>query len=101
MYDDDALRGLYQFLRSTGEAPLRKMVVANTFTENHFQILLKIVRGTSEDEFLSHCRQQDFPKVRLSPSQAALKETFWSKCMEACEKVGLISKSNQVMPSAA
>lgn len=91
MYSHDEVKSLHGFLRSTGEGNLMKMLVGGRMTEVHVRVLLKVVRGINEDEFVSHFEANSFPKVKLSPAETALKETFWAVCAEGCSKVGLLT----------
>lgn len=78
--------GLYQFLQQTPEQGLRKMLVdPKAFTEPHFNMLLKIVRGCDEATFTAHFEKADFPKIKFGPAEQKVKEKFWAD-VEACMK---------------
>lgn len=90
MYAVEDLKALNEFLRSTPEAGLKKMLIGGVFTENHLRILLKVARATSADEFATHAEAATYPKIKFSPSESPLKESFWKVACEACAKVGLL-----------
>lgn len=90
MYSNDELTGLYQFLKSTGEGPLRKMLVEGKMTDTHMNLLLKVVRGCDESQFVEHFNNETFPKVKMNAGEMAIKELFWAPCRAAFTKVGLI-----------
>ena len=92
MYSNDEVTGVYGFLKSTGEGNLKKMLVNGKFTDNHLKILLKIVRGVTESEFVVHFEQSTFPKIKLSPPEIALKETFWPQATQAFAQMGLLTQ---------
>lgn len=91
MYSHEELKSLHGFLRSTGEGNLKKMLVDGKFTDAHLRVLVKVARAVSEDEFVTHIEAGTFPKVKFSPAESAIKETFWSVCGDGCTKVGLLS----------
>ncbi|HVK62776.1 MAG TPA: hypothetical protein VM432_14560 [Bdellovibrionales bacterium] len=95
MYSHEDLKMLHGFLKSTGEGNLKKMLVGGKMTEVHLRVLLKIARAVSEDDFIKHCEADDFPKVKFSPPETAIKEGFWPVACEACCKVGLLTAAKK------
>lgn len=84
--------GLYSFLIHTPEGGLRKMLVDNKpFTEAHFNLMMKVVRGCDEAHFVEHFEKQDFPKVKMGPAEIKLKEKFWADCMTTWNNRGLLT----------
>ena len=100
MYSQDELSTLYGFLKSTSEGNLRKMVLGGRMTEAHFKMLMKVVRATTEPEFVQCFEAGNYPKIKLSVPEHALKEALWPICAEAFARVGLLS-SPQTMKKAA
>jgi len=96
MYSHDDLKSLHGFLKSTNEGGLKKMLVGGRMTENHLRMLLKIVRAVNENDFITHYEADGFPKVKLVASELALKDGFWSVCLDACAKVGLVTPAQQL-----
>ncbi len=85
--------GLYQFLHQTPEQGLRKMLVdPKGFTEVHFNLLIKTVRACPEPEFAGHAQKETFPKLRLSPAETKIKDTFWKECNKTCISRGILSE---------
>ena len=101
MYSHDELKSLHGFLRQTGEGNLKKMLVGGKMTEAHLRILLKVARAVTEDEFVTHLEADTFPKVKFNTAEAALKETFWKVCGDACAKVGLLTAGSGGMEKKA
>ena len=92
--------GLYNFLLHTPESGLRKMLVDNKpFTEGHFNLMLKIIRGCDEAHFCEHFEKQDFPKVKMGPGDLKIKEKFWAEAMVTWNNRGLLTPA--VAPKAA
>ena len=84
--------GLYQFLLHTPEQGLRKMLVdGKPFTEVHFNMMLKVVRGCDEAAFISHFEKCDFPKLKFSPNEIKLKDKFWPDCVTCFNSRGLLA----------
>lgn len=84
--------GLYSFLVHTPEAGLRKMFVdPKSFTETHFNLMMKVVRGCDEAKFVEHFEKQDFPKVKLGPAEIKIKEKFWGEAMTVWNSRGLLA----------
>lgn len=89
--------GLYQFLHQTPENGLRKMLVdPKTFTEVHFNLLMKTVRGCNEIEFCEHASKETLPKLRLNPNETKLKDNFWKECVKTCSARGILSPATGV-----
>ena len=83
---------LYNFLTQTPEAGLRKMLVDNKpFTEAHFNLMMKIVRGCNESQFTEHFDKQDFPKVKMNANDIKLKEKFWADAVTTWNNRGLLT----------
>ncbi len=84
--------GLYQFLRQTPEGALRKMLVDNkSFTEPHFNLLMKVTRTSDEAQFCKNFEGQSFPRIRFSPAEEKLKEKFWADCQTCFLSRGVLS----------
>ncbi len=84
--------GLYQFLAHTPEQGLRKMFVdQKPMTDAHFSLLLKVVRAGGENEFCTHAEKSDFPKVKLSPGETKIKESFWGDCFKTFQSRGILN----------
>lgn len=89
-YDGAAL---HQFLNQTPESGLRKLLIEGTFTQSHFNLLLKIVRQTDETTFAKHFTALDFPKLKYNANEINLKEKFWDDCIKVCNQRGLLSET--------
>lgn len=75
--------GLYEFLSTTPEKGLRSMLIDATFTESHFNVLMKVVRVCNTSQFAIAFEGGQFPKIRFNDKEAKIKETFWKTC-EQC-----------------
>jgi hypothetical protein len=83
---------LYNFLHQTPEGGLRKLLVDNKpFTEVHFNLMMKVVRGCNEAQFTEHFEKQDFPKVKMNANEVKLKEKFWADAMTVWNNRGLLT----------
>jgi|JI10StandDraft_1071094.scaffolds.fasta_scaffold340284_2 hypothetical protein len=70
---------MHDFLSMTPEKGLRQILVDNkTFTNDHFSMMLKIVRNGSKETFCEHYTKNDFPKIKFTPNETKHKETFWA-----------------------
>ena len=88
--------GLHQFLASTPEQGLRKMLVdPKSFTDVYFNLMLKVVRACNEAQFAEHGEKSDYPKVKMGPSDVKIKETFWVRLTEVCKSRGLLNPSQK------
>src|SRR4051812_29094748 len=84
--------GLYEFLTQTPEQGLRKMFVDNkTFTEPHFNLMMKVVRACNGDQFSGHFEKCDFPKIKMGPAEQKIKEKFWADCVTVWKSRGLLN----------
>lgn len=83
--------GLFDFLAHTPEQGLRKMLVdQKTFTEAHFNMMLKIVRAGDLNAFTEHFEKKDFPKVKFGPAEMKLKDKFWDDCITVMSSKGIL-----------
>ncbi len=93
MYDANMI---FQFLTQTPENALRKLLVNTQFTQNHFSMLMKIVRAGNEDQFCGHFYNLNYPKSKFSAAEIALKETFWQTCIQVLNQHGLLSPAQKI-----
>lgn len=100
MYSQDELSTLYGFLKSTSEGNLRKMVLGGRMTEAHFKMMMKVVRATTEPEFIQCFEQANYPKIKFTPPEHGLKEALWPICAEAFARVGLLSAPQDIKKAA-
>ena len=88
--------GLYQFLAHTPEQGLRKMLIdQKTFTEAHYNLMIKVVRGCPEAEFCTHAEKADFPKVKMNANDQKVKEKFWADLTTVCTTRGILSPAQK------
>lgn len=88
--------GLYQFLAHTPEQGLRKMLVdQKTFTEAHYNLMMKVVRGCPEAEFCAHAEKSDFPKVKMNANDQKVKEKFWADLTAVCSSRGILGPAQK------
>lgn len=93
------LPGLFEFLQQTPEQGLRKMFVdGKPMTDSHFNLLIKIVRNCSSQQFCEHVEKGDYPKIKMGPSEQKLKEIFWADCFKTFQSRGIL---NPAAPKAA
>ena len=84
--------GLYDFLHQTPEQGLRKMLVdGKTFTEPHFNMMIKVLRACNQTQFTEHFEKNDFPKIKMSPNETKMKEKFWADCTAIWKNRGLLN----------
>lgn len=91
MYSTEEIKSLHGFIKATGEGNLKKMMMSGTMTDVHVNMLVKVARACSEDEFVTHWDAGTFPKVKFSANESALKEKCYGVWAEACAKVGLLT----------
>lgn len=85
------LLGLHDFLIHTPENGIRKMLVdREKFTDAHCNLLLKIAKGCSSEEFAFHFEAENFPKVRFGPAEQKIKERFWGECTSILLERGIL-----------
>lgn len=82
---------LHQFLTQTPESALRKMLVDKQFSEQHFNMLVKILRSTNEEQFCENFTNATFPKAKFNANEINLKDKFWDDCVKALNSHGLLS----------
>ncbi len=85
---------IYQFLTQTPESALRKMLVDKTFSEMHFNMMMKIIRSSDEKKFCDHFQNSTYPKAKFNANEINAKETFWNVCVKALDSHGLLSPAS-------
>ncbi|MCM2281084.1 MAG: hypothetical protein NDI61_04475 [Bdellovibrionaceae bacterium] len=93
MFLDQDLLSLYDFLRSTPEGHLKKMMVGGKMSEAHLRVLLKVVRSCSNQEFIQYVQSSGLPKMKLSAAEMAVKEDLWDVSLNVCTQLGLLPKA--------
>ncbi len=86
----------HQFLNQTPESALRKMLINTQFTQNHFNLLLKMVKVSSENDFCNFFYNSSFPKIRFSASEIAIKENFWNITINSLNQNGLLQPAQKM-----
>ncbi|MBY0316392.1 MAG: hypothetical protein K2Q26_12770 [Bdellovibrionales bacterium] len=90
--------GLYQFLKQTPEGALRKILIDNkTFTEPHFNLLMKVTRTCDEETFCKNFENRNYPKMRFSPGEEKIREKFWNECDAWLHGRGVLNKGAKVV----
>ena len=88
LYD---MHSLHDFLFHTPESGLRKMLIdRNRMTDVHCNLLFKVVKSCSADQFAEHFDKKDFPKLRFGPAEAKIKEKFWDDCVSVLLERGIL-----------
>lgn len=83
--------GLHDFLIHTPENGVRSILVDRVkMTDAHCNLLLKVAKSCSADEFSAHFESKDFPKVRFGPAEAKIKEKFWDDCVAVLLERGIL-----------
>lgn len=89
-YTAETVSELCAFIKQTPEGNLRKMLVDATLTEAHFRILMKLAKGGPEADFTDAFLNESMGKLRLSPKEAPMKDTFWAICKKKLVSLGLL-----------
>lgn len=82
---------LHEFIMQTPESGLRKMLVDKVrMTDVHFNLLLKVARGCTVDQFDEHFSKSSFPRLRFGPAEEKIKEKFWKDCESVLLERGIL-----------
>ena len=85
---------MYEFLSMTPEKGLRQILVdSKTFTDVHFNMLIKVVRNGSKESFCEHYTKNDYPKIKFNPNEIKIKESFWATLTTVLSQKGIIQPS--------
>lgn len=90
MYSNGDLASLYDFLRNTPEGSLRKMMVGGKVTAAHFSLLMKLAKNSPEGDFIAAFNGESLPKMKFSPAENQIRDTFWAPCKEVFLSLGLL-----------
>ncbi len=82
---------LHDFLFHTPESGLRKMLIdRKRMTDVHANLLFKIVKTSTPDQFAELFEKKTFPKIRMSPNEDKLKEKFWDDVVAVMLERGIL-----------
>lgn len=90
MYSQSEVSGVYDFLNSTAEGNLRRMLVSDSMTDTYFRVLLKIGKFCTEADFADAFYNETMPAIKLSAKEKEAREFFWGVCKKRLEEVGLL-----------
>ncbi len=86
----ETLKGIYEFIKHTPEGSLRKMLCTGEMTDAHFRLLLKLVKGGSDTDFIDAFNKSDMGKLRLNPKESPLRDRFWAIVRGRLAATGLL-----------
>ncbi len=81
---------MFEFLSNTPEKGLRQILADKSFTNDHFTMMFKIIRTGNKESFCEHYTKSDYPKIKFSPNETKIKETFWATLTTLMSQKGLI-----------
>jgi hypothetical protein len=84
------LNTLHNFLMQTSESNLKRMLVDAKMTDAHLRLLIKIAKSSGHEELKACIENKTFPRVKFSPVESKLKETFWDVCLATLQSRGLL-----------
>jgi hypothetical protein len=88
---------LYQFLAHTPEGGLRKILTdPQGFNDVYFSLLLKVVRSGDEAHFIQLIEKAEFPKIKFTPNEQKIKESFWAAAHKVFQSRGLVGPAQKV-----
>ena len=92
---------LHDFLFHTPESGLRKMLIdRKNMTDVHCNLLFKIVKSCTPEQFAEHFEKKDFPRIRMSPAEDKLKEKFWDDCVATLSERGILQPATSMKAAA-
>jgi hypothetical protein len=87
----DDLVSVYGFLQHTNQGNLKRILVDGKFTDVHFNLLMKIVKNCTEPQFIELIGKGEFPRVKMSSGETAIRENFWKQALEQFQSRGLVN----------
>lgn len=91
MYSNEDILGVVQFVKSTPEGNLLKMLKDKEMTDVHIRLLIKLAKNSKDDEFLKAFTEEVMPSMKLSNSEHGIKEKFWPICKKKLGSMGLLA----------
>jgi hypothetical protein len=95
-YSLDEIMSVCNFLKQTPEGSLRKMLVDATLTDAHFRLLMKLVKGGLEADFVEAFQSESMGKLRLNAKEMPYKEVLWPICKAKLFTLGLLPGAAKV-----
>lgn len=89
-YSPEEIMSVCNFLKQTPEGSLRKMLIDQSLTDAHFRLLMKLVKGGPEAEFIEAFQNESMGKLRLNAKEMPLKEILWGVCKKKLVSLGLL-----------
>src|SRR4051812_27320786 len=99
MADANQLVTVYDFIKSTGEGNIRKMMAGPKMTPAHIGLLMRLVRSCKAEEFVKYFEAGSFPKIKFSSAEDAIKEGFWGTAWNSFAQLGLVDGKAATTPA--
>lgn len=93
MHALNEVNSVYEFINNTAEGNLRKMLVNDQMTDAYFRVFLKIGKLYTQADFVEAFTGETIPRMKLSPKEREIKETFWPICKKRLEDLGFLNMS--------
>lgn len=91
MHSNESILEVMQFVKTTPEGNLIKMLRDKEMSDVHVRVLIKLAKNCKDDEFVKHFNDETFPSLKMSNPEYAIKEKFWAVCKKKLSSMGLLN----------
>jgi hypothetical protein len=91
MYSDEDILGIVNFIKTTPEGNLIRMLKDQEMTETHIRLLIKLAKNSKDEAFVKSFTDELVPNIKMNNNEHAIKEKFWVTAKRKLVSMGLIT----------
>jgi len=93
MYSNEEILGIVNFVKTTPEGNLIKMLKDQDMSETHVRLLIKLAKNSKDDAFVKSFNDELVPSIKMNNNEHAIKEKFWSIAKRKLMNMGLLTQA--------
>lgn len=91
MYSNEEILGIVNFVKSTPEGNLIKMLKDQDMTETHVRLLIKLAKNSKDDAFVKSFNDELVPSIKMNNNEHGIKDKFWGVAKRKLMNMGLLT----------
>jgi hypothetical protein len=90
MHSNEDILGIVNFVKSTPEGNLIKMLKDPDMTETHVRLLIKLAKNSKDDAFVKSFNDELVPSIKMNENEHKIKDKFWGTAKRKLMNMGLL-----------
>jgi hypothetical protein len=91
MYSNEDILGIVNFIKTTPEGHVIKMLKDPEMTETHVRLLIKLAKNSKDEDFIKSFTDEVVPNIKMNNNEHAIKEKFWAIAKNKLVNMGLLT----------